>query len=79
MNSENLKFLALPSQNVMDYESSTKSVPVRPYPYTILGLIPPYDKLYFNISVKGRHFKSDFLRIRLADPVTESSLQFFIV
>ncbi len=57
MNSENLKFLALPSQNVMDYESSTKFVPVvRPYPRSILGFIQPHDWLYFNISAKVRHF-----------------------
>ena len=81
MNSENLKCLALPSQNVMGYESSTKLVPVRPYPRSILRFIQPHDWLYFNILVKGRHFKSDILRIRLAYPVTESSLQsrFFIV
>ena len=53
-------FCSLPSQNVRNYESSTKFVLVRPYPRSVLGIVPPHDWLYFNISIKYTTFKKFF-------------------
>ena len=54
--------LSRPSQNVRDYKRSTKLVPVRSHPHTLIGLISPHVWLYFNISLRVRYDLRYFTR-----------------